>query len=207
MNTIVRFQPWDRPLSPCIVCFDTKIVCFDPNIVRFDKRSSSFARIVCFDPWIVCFRPGSSALNLFRIVCFDPERSSALNLFGIVCFRPCSFPKIFTQSTPKKLNFLKSGKNIWYQFIFLGRQSLALQQRAMLRRIYNNFHRRNPTSIIFVLLVSDYTLPWYSKKALPGRLAQLGFGSRINWSRVWISDQFNKFLNPNKYHFSPYWFF
>ena len=71
-NKIVRFQPWDRPLSPWIVWFGLKIV-------RFDERSSAFARIVCFGPWIVCFRPGSSALILFRIVCFYTQGSSAFD--------------------------------------------------------------------------------------------------------------------------------
>ena len=71
-NKIVHFQPWYRPLSPWIVWFSLKIV-------RFDERSSAFARIVCFGPWIVCFRPGSSALILFRIVCFYTQGSSAFD--------------------------------------------------------------------------------------------------------------------------------
>ena len=94
-DRIVHFHPWDRPLSPRIVCFNSKIVCFDSKIVCF------YQRIVCFDLKrsssltkdrlllleSSALTHGSSAFGLDRLL-WSFLGSSALILFRIVCFDP-----------------------------------------------------------------------------------------------------------------------
>ena len=72
-DTIVRFQPLDRPLSPWIVCFDPKIVCFDP------KRSSALTKDRLLLLGSSALTHGSSAFDLDRLL-WSFSGSSALTL-------------------------------------------------------------------------------------------------------------------------------
>ena len=72
-DRIVRFHPWDRPLSPRIVCFDPKIVCFDP------KRPSALTKDRLLLLGSSALTHGSSAFDLDRLL-WSFLGSSALTL-------------------------------------------------------------------------------------------------------------------------------
>ena len=79
-DRIVRFHPWDRLLSPRIVCFDSKIVCFDLRIVCFDpKRSSALTKDRLLLLGSSALTHGSSAFDLDRLL-WSFWGSSALTL-------------------------------------------------------------------------------------------------------------------------------